>query len=97
MIQVDETTLSDAQGNRAINTQEADLELNINDGETLVIGGIKKRLESTNEGGLPGIKDVPVLGWLFKTKSKTTEDTELLIFITPKIIIPLQEKFAQEG
>jgi type IV pilus assembly protein PilQ len=89
--------LKDSLGNYGINTQEASLELNINDGETLVLGGIKSRGESTGEKGVPGLKDVPVLGWLFKTKEKSTADKELLIFITPKIIIPLKEKFAREG
>jgi type IV pilus assembly protein PilQ len=78
-------------GNVAIDTQEAELELTINSGETLVIGGVKKRSESNSERGVPWLKDIPVLGWLFKTKEKISEDRELLLFITPKIILPLQE------
>ena len=89
--------IRDINLNRAINTQEAELELSINDGETLVIGGIKKRTESSTERGVPGLKDIPLLGWLFKTKEKNSDDSELLLFITPKIILPLQEKFAPES
>ena len=89
--------IRDINLNRAINTQEAELELAINDGETLVIGGIKTRSESNTERGVPWLKDIPVLGWLFKTKEKSTDDAELLLFITPKIILPLQEKFASES
>ena len=89
--------IQDINLNRAINTQEAELELAINDGETLVIGGIKNRTESNSERGVPWLKDIPVLGWLFKTKEKSTDDSELLLFITPKIILPLQEKFASES
>jgi type IV pilus assembly protein PilQ len=84
-------------GNVAIDTQEADLELTINSGETLVIGGVKKRSESSSERGVPWLKDIPVVGWLFKTKEKISEDRELLLFITPKIILPLQEKFESES
>ena len=83
--------------NPFIDTQEAELELTITDGETLVIGGVKKRNESTSEQGVPGLKDIPLLGWLFKTKEKISGDSELLLFITPKIILPLQEKFAPES
>jgi type IV pilus assembly protein PilQ len=89
--------IQDINLNRAINTQEAELELAINDGETLVIGGIKNRTESNSERGVPWLKDIPVLGWLFKTKEKSTDDSELLLFITPKIILPLKEKFASES
>jgi type IV pilus assembly protein PilQ len=89
--------IRDINLNRAINTQEAELELSINDGETLVIGGIKKRSESSTDRGVPGLKDIPLLGWLFKTKEKNSDDSELLLFITPKIILPLQEKFAPES
>jgi type IV pilus assembly protein PilQ len=73
------------------------MELSINDGETLVIGGIKWRSETNTERGTPGLKDIPLLGWLFKTKETGTDDTELLLFITPKIVLPLQEKFASES
>ena len=83
--------------NPFIDVQEAELELTITDGETLVIGGVKKRNESNNEQGVPGLKDIPLLGWLFKTKEKITGDSELLLFITPKIIFPLQEKYAPES
>jgi type IV pilus assembly protein PilQ len=90
-------TIRDINLNRAINTQEADLELTINDGETLVIGGVKKRTENTVERGIPFLKDIPLLGWLFKTKETIADDGELMLFITPKIILPIREKFAQEG
>jgi type IV pilus assembly protein PilQ len=89
--------IKDTIGNVAINTQEAEMELAINDGETLVIGGVKIRRETNNEKGVPWLKDIPLLGWLFKTAEKVTDDGELLLFITPKIIWPLQEKFASES
>jgi type IV pilus assembly protein PilQ len=87
----------DRLDNPFINTQEAELELTITDGETLVIGGVKKRNEGNSEQGVPGLKDIPLLGWLFKTKEKISGDSELLLFLTPKIILPLQEKFVPES
>ena len=67
-------------------TKEAATELLVNDGETIVIGGIRKTRNNTGESGLPGLSKIPILGWLFKTKSKTSNLEELLIFITPKIV-----------
>jgi len=58
----------------------------IKNGETLVIGGIYKKSKRESEAGLPGIKDIPLLGWLFK-RSKVEENTnEIIIFLTPRII-----------
>lgn len=56
------------------------------DEETVVIGGLYKVTDNRARGSVPGISRVPVLGNLFKNKSKTKENRELLIFITPKLI-----------
>jgi len=58
----------------------------VNDGDTIVIGGILKSTVTTDSSGWPGLKNVPLLGWLFKTENKSTKNNELLIFITPKIV-----------
>jgi type IV pilus assembly protein PilQ len=58
----------------------------IQDGETAVIGGIVVSDESNGNSGVPYLKKVPVLGWLFKRNSIADTQTELLIFITPKIV-----------
>ena len=73
-------------GVRSFTTKEATTELLVNDGETIVIGGIRKTRNNTGESGVPGLSKIPILGWLFKTKSKTSNLEELLIFITPKIV-----------
>lgn len=57
-------------------------------GETVVIGGIYQETESQGETKVPLLGDVPLLGNLFKKKSKESIRTELLIFLTPKIISP---------
>ncbi|EKD50597.1 MAG: hypothetical protein ACD_62C00492G0003, partial [uncultured bacterium] len=56
------------------------------DGETAVIGGLLKVNTNTESRGIPGISKVPVLGWLFKNTSKAKANSELMIFITPKIL-----------
>ena len=55
-------------------------------GGTVVIGGIFEQTESTNETGVPWLRGLPVLGNLFQTKSRTDKKTELLVFVTPRII-----------
>lgn len=72
-------------GTPAIDTNQATTELLVNDGETVVIGGILKSTDEWTEQRVPLFGDIPVLGWLFKTKLKTKTKNELLIFITPKI------------
>ena len=78
-------TRVDTLGNPTINTKEAFTEMMVNDGDTVVIGGIIFKNETFNDNKVPGLGDIPVLGWLFKTRYKNTQDTELLIFLTPKI------------
>jgi type IV pilus assembly protein PilQ len=67
-------------------TKEATTELIVNDGETIVIGGIRKTKKDELESGVPGLMKIPMLGWLFKTQTKSEELQELLIFITPRIV-----------
>ena len=58
----------------------------INDGETLVIGGILKDQTEKGNTGLPWISKVPILGWLFKYEDTTKLRKQLLIFVTPRIV-----------
>lgn len=70
----------------AIEKREATSEVLIRDGETVVIGGIYELDDSHDVSGLPGLRNIPVLGWLFKTDGKSSTKRELLIFITPTIL-----------
>ncbi|MBT8364294.1 MAG: type IV pilus secretin PilQ, partial [Deltaproteobacteria bacterium] len=74
------------QDGPALATNEAETELLIEDGDTIVIGGIVKSSITYAEKGLPGLRNIGVLGWLFKSQSKTDSKNELLIFITPRIV-----------
>lgn len=69
-----------------IDKKEATSEVLIRDGQTVVLGGIYETEDSNDESGVPILKNVPVLGWLFKKNARTETKKELLIFITPVII-----------
>jgi type IV pilus assembly protein PilQ len=79
-------TFRSASGEPSINKKETSTEVLVRDGETTVIGGIIVSDTSDTEKGIPLLKDIPLLGWLFKSKSLSDSQTELLIFITPTIL-----------
>lgn len=70
------------------NRNEATSSLLVDNGATVVIGGVRKRTESISEDRVPFLGTIPVLGWLFKRRTENIEpqSTELLIFVTPTII-----------
>jgi type IV pilus assembly protein PilQ len=70
----------------AIDKKEAETKILVRDGETTVIGGIFVENETSSKTGVPFLMNVPVLGHLFKSTSKSIDRRELLIFITPKIL-----------
>ncbi len=82
----DLSSQSTVQGGIIINTAEADTRVLVNDGDTAVMGGLVRENEGTRVRGIPVLKDIPGLGWLFSSTSKVKQKRELMIFITPKII-----------
>ena len=73
-------------GQTSINTSEAETVLMVKNGETVVIGGIISDNQGGSSGRVPVLHSIPLLGWLFKTRSVTNQKSELLIFITANII-----------
>ena len=73
-------------GNPTIITKNAETTVTLFDGQTTVIGGLSKEKSSDTEDGVPGLKNISGLGWLFKSVDKKKEMEELLIFITPHIL-----------
>ena len=69
-----------------IDTNEIVTKLLVSDGDIVVIGGIKKNEISDTRNRTPGASKVPVLGNLFKSKNKTDNLSELLIFIAPRVV-----------
>jgi len=69
-----------------INTQRALTTVLVNDGQTTVIGGIYTSTTTNSRTGTPGLSGLPLFGWLFRRDVIDDQNTELLIFITPRII-----------
>jgi type IV pilus assembly protein PilQ len=78
--------LTGSNGQPSISRREAKTEVLVRDGETTVIGGIYTRQNAENWAEVPVLSKIPILGWLFKKKTVTDSRTELLIFITPRIV-----------
>jgi general secretion pathway protein D len=92
MVTMDVTqTANDLQGFTSfnapiINQREADTTVSVKDGETIVLGGIMRTTVNSTVNKVPIIGDIPILGNLFKSTTKTKEKTELLVFLTPRIV-----------
>ncbi|MCA8918392.1 MAG: type II and III secretion system protein, partial [Planctomycetes bacterium] len=95
LIRLDVTvTVREVVGNVAIegnNTpvlskRESKTNVFIRDGDTLVMGGLLRERERMDENGLPFLKDIPFLGYLFKSANRTKSKTDLLFFLRPQIV-----------
>jgi type IV pilus assembly protein PilQ len=74
------------QGVPPVSTKEAETEMLVKDGDTAVIGGIYTRNTAENFAQTPFLGSIPLLGWLFKSVSESDSRTEMLVFITPRIV-----------
>jgi type IV pilus assembly protein PilQ len=70
----------------SIDTREIKTQVLVNDGQTVVLGGILETTKTKSADKVPLLGDIPLLGYLFKTTTDINNKTELLIFITPKIL-----------
>ena len=84
----DLSTQSTVQGGVIINTSEADTRVMVDDGQTAVIGGLIRTNESSVRRGVPLLKDLPLLGFLFRSSNTVHQNRELIIFVTPRIVEP---------
>lgn len=75
-----------ARGDPTILKKQAKTEMLVRDGDTGVIGGIYTRNSGLSYTKVPWVADIPVIGWLFKNRRENDDRTELLIFITPRIV-----------
>jgi type IV pilus assembly protein PilQ len=78
--------LTGANGQPSISKREAETEALVRDGETTVIGGIYTRQTANRTSQVPFLGNLPILGFFFRTKAEQDDHTELLIFITPRIL-----------
>ncbi len=86
------TTKNEVDFSRTVQTyptivaKKAETNVILFDGETTVIGGLKKNTNQDTEAGVPWLRKIPVLGYFFKSEGRSEEMQELLIFITPHIL-----------
>ncbi|OPX33259.1 MAG: hypothetical protein B1H11_12935, partial [Desulfobacteraceae bacterium 4484_190.1] len=66
--------------------KDIDTKLMVKSGDTIVIGGIYTETMTNESSGIPWLRDIPLLGWLFKAQNKLEGKTELLIFLTPTVL-----------
>lgn len=89
-MEVDQTA-NDLQGYTTfnapiINQRQANTTVSVKDGETIILGGIIRKTVNTDVRKVPLLGDIPVLGNLFKSTAKTNQKTELLVFLTPRVV-----------
>ena len=88
----DLSTQSTVQGGVIINTSEADTRVMVDDGQTAVIGGLIRTNDGTIRTGVPFLKDIPLLGMLFRSENTVHQNRELIIFVTPRLIQNMASK-----
>ncbi|HTL28010.1 MAG TPA: hypothetical protein VL282_02265 [Tepidisphaeraceae bacterium] len=72
--------------NPIIDSREAETAVTIDDGSTLVISGLRMIRTTTRENKVPGLGDIPVLGWMFKNHRSQQQMTDLYFFVTPTLM-----------
>ena len=70
----------------SINTRSLSTQVLVDDGETVVLGGIYEQEDRDNVDRIPVLGEIPLLGFLFRSTSKQRDKRELLLFVTPKIL-----------
>jgi general secretion pathway protein D len=86
------TATTGLQSTRPVtNKRTIDTTVLVQDNHTVVIGGLIDDNRNSNETKVPGLGDIPLLGWLFKTQSDANQKTNLYIFITPRVIKSAEE------
>lgn len=70
----------------SINTREIQTKVMVENGQTIVLGGVHEEENIKGTTKVPVLGDVPVLGHLFRTDSKSNDKRELMVFVTPKIV-----------
>ncbi|HSN44795.1 MAG TPA: type IV pilus secretin PilQ [Casimicrobiaceae bacterium] len=70
----------------SIDTKNVTTQIAVNNGDTAVIGGIYEETINNDVTKVPFLGDLPIVGWAFKLQGRTSEKTELLIFLTPRVV-----------
>jgi type IV pilus assembly protein PilQ len=70
----------------AIDTKHVSTQVRVEDGGTVMIGGIYETNENSNRAGVPGLREMPGFSWLFGNRTRRHSKQELLIFLSPKML-----------
>ena len=81
----------------AINTKHVKTQVRVGDGGTVVLGGIFEDSDKNDEAKVPALGDVPLIGWLFRNRQQVRKRSELLIFLTPRVLDEGMTAQAQVG
>lgn len=89
--QQDSASVADLNKGSIIDSKEVKTKVTVANGETLVLGGIMTESYSSSAGGVPFLERIPLVGWLFKSKTKTVSKNHFMIFICPRLLDPIHE------
>ncbi len=82
----DADSSSSSDENPTISTRAIKTQIAVGDGQTVLLGGLIKQDNAESSDGVPLLSDIPGLGWLFKSRTKTRDRTEMIVLLTPRII-----------
>ncbi|HEX8429884.1 MAG TPA: secretin N-terminal domain-containing protein, partial [Longimicrobium sp.] len=84
--EVSNATQSTQFGAPIINTREAKSRIMVQDRHTAIIGGLIRQVDERTATGIPVLRDIPFLGRLFRSESRSTDETELFLLLTPRVL-----------
>jgi len=73
----------------ALSTRRAETDVELRDGQSFAVAGLLSNLSQDDMQAIPGISKLPIIGYLFKSKSEQAQRTELMVLITPQLVRPL--------
>ncbi len=91
------TELDLGTGLPVLSTRRSDTTVRVKDGETIAIGGLTLDQEQVRNGKIPLLGDIPILGRIFRSRKKTSVRTELVVFVTPRILTANDAFFVKNG
>lgn len=84
--EISNATSEEAFDAPVISTREAATQVTVRDGQTIVLGGLIDHQRDDSNRGVPFLSDLPILGGLFGSQSRRTTETELFLFLTPRVL-----------
>ncbi len=88
---IDVGDIDDATGQRTFLNRNLNTTVSVNNGETIILGGLIRTNKAITKSGVPGLRDIPLFGFLFGKTITSDVRTELVIMLSPRIIRDLDE------